>query len=158
MVMGVSGSGKSTVAEHLAAALHGTYLDADEFHPAANVAKQAAGIALTDEDRWPWLDALNAELRGHADDARPVVLACSALRQAYRDRLADGVTGLRVVYLRVSRAELERRLEHRRGHFMPASLLDSQLATLEEPVDAITVDGDRPLDDVVHAALAALTP
>ena len=120
------------------------FLDADDFHPEANVAKMRAGTALTDDDRWPWLDRLAAEIaainarNGHA------VLACSALKQAYRDRLARGGE-LRFVYLKGDRATLASRLAARAGHYMPASLLDSQLATLEEPADAIVIDIRAPI-------------
>ncbi len=139
VVMGVSGSGKTTVAEALAKKFDGLYLDADDFHPAANKAKMAAAIPLTDDDRWPWLDTLNTELQRHAKDKRCVFLACSALRQIYRDRLARNLDGLQFIYLKGSKECIRERMEARKDHFMPAALLDSQFAVLEEPRDAIVV-------------------
>lgn len=137
--MGVSGSGKTTIGRALADELGWTFLDADDFHPQANVAKMAAGVALTDEDRWPWLDRLADELRALDEHGRHVVLACSALKQAYRDRL--GRAGeLRWVYLKGDPQTIEPRLATRTGHYMPLSLLASQFAALEEPGEAIVVD------------------
>lgn len=124
--MGVSGSGKSTVGVLLAERLGVPFTEGDELHPAANVAKMRAGTPLTDADRWPWLAAAGARLV-----AAGGVLSCSALALRYRDRLRELVPGVRFAHLDVPRAELERRLAARRGHFMPASLLDSQLAALE---------------------------
>jgi gluconokinase len=126
LVMGVSGSGKSTVGALLAERLELAFLDADSLHPASNVAKMAHGEPLTDEDRGPWLASVGAWLA----EARGVV-ACSALRRPYRDVLRGHCADLVVFYLEASRALLEQRLTGRSGHFMPASLLDSQLATLE---------------------------
>ena len=137
--MGVSGSGKTTLGRALAEELGWTFLDADDFHPPANVAKMAAGAALSDEDRWPWLDRLADELRTLDGRGRHVVLACSALKQAYRDRLKRAGE-LRWAYLRGDAATIEPRLAARRGHYMPASLLASQFATLEEPAEAIVID------------------
>lgn len=135
--MGVSGSGKSTIASALADRLGMRFADADALHPAANLAKMAAGIPLTDDDRAPWLDAVGAVL-----DGGDVVVACSALTRAYRDRLRVAAPDLALVYLRGSRELLAERMSHR-VHFMPVSLLDSQLATLEEPAadeHAVAVD------------------
>lgn len=154
IVMGVSGCGKSTVAQALAARTGGVYLDADDFHPPANKQKMAAGIPLTDEDRWGWLDALNQELRGRQPGK--TFLACSALKEVYRDRLRAGVPELVFIYLKGSRELIGRRLAARQGHFMPAALLDSQFATLEEPADAIVIDIDRPQDAVEAEALKAI--
>ena len=150
--MGVSGSGKTTVGERLAAALGARFVDADDLHPAANVAKMTDGVPLTDDDRWPWLDAVAAELAGGR-----VVVACSALKRAYRDRLRAAAPDLTLVYLQVERDVLADRMEHRPGHFMPPALLDSQLATLEPPgadEGAVWVDAGQPLEDTV-AELAA---
>jgi gluconokinase len=136
IVMGVSGCGKSTIGQPLAERLGCPFLDADEFHPPANVAKMAAGIPLTDADRWPWLALLNGKLKEH----KSAVLACSALKQSYRDVLAKGLTGCRFVHLRGSLELIRARLAERRHRYMPASLLESQFATLEPPQDAIEVD------------------
>jgi len=137
--MGVSGSGKTTVGRALADDLRWTFIDADDFHPAVNVAKMTAGVALTDEDRGPWLDRLADELAAIEARGGSVVLACSALKRAYRDRLSRS-TMLRWVYLKGDAATIEPRLASRHDHYMPASLLASQFATLEEPDRAMIVD------------------
>jgi len=137
--MGVSGSGKTTIGRVLADELGWTFLDADDFHPPASVAKMAAGMALSDEDRWPWLDRLAGELRALDERRRNVVLACSALKQEYRDRLKRAGE-LRWAYLKGDAATIEPRLAARRDHYMPRSLLASQFATLEEPAEAMIVD------------------
>lgn len=154
--MGVSGCGKSSVASHLASRTDGRFLDADDFHPPANKAKMSAGIPLTDEDRWPWLDVLNGELRAHAGTVRPVFLACSALRQVYRDRLSAGLTTVRFIYLKGSRELIRQRVQSRGDHFMPPALLDSQFAALEEPRDALVAPIDAPLSTVVGTLLPQL--
>jgi len=151
VVMGVSGSGKSTVGASLADALGVPFVDGDALHPAANVAKMAAGIPLDDADRAPWLDAVGAVLA-----AGPVVVACSALKRTYRDRLRAAAPELRLVFLDGSPALLASRMAARPGHFMPASLLDSQLAALERPAPdehAITADIATPVAEIV-ASLA----
>lgn len=153
--MGPSGSGKSTVGVQLAAALGLRFVDADDLHPAANVAKMAAGMPLDDEDRMPWLDLVAATLR---ETPEGVVVACSALARRYRDRIRVGATDAVFVELRVPQTELARRMDARE-HFMPPSLLASQLQTLEhlEPDEpGIVVAGDLPLSDVVDAAAASL--
>jgi gluconokinase len=155
VLMGVSGCGKTTVGRALAQEFGWTFVEADDLHPPANVAKMASGIALTDEDRWPWYDRIVLELRRLADHGRHIVLACSALRQSYRDRLADG-GDVRFVYLKGDAATIEPRLAGRKGHFMPASLLASQFATLEEPDDAIVVDIAQPVPTQVAAIARAL--
>lgn len=152
VVMGVSGCGKSTVALALAEKRGGLFLDADDFHPPANKQKMAAGIPLTDEDRWGWLNALNEELK-RPPESRDVFLACSALREIYREKLRAGLPGLRFIYLKGSREVIARRLGERKGHFMPAALLDSQFATLEEPKDAIVINIDQTPDAVIEEAL-----
>nr|WP_218023370.1 gluconokinase [Nocardia altamirensis] len=157
VVMGVSGSGKSTVGTLLAAALGVEYAEGDDFHPPANVAKMAAGIPLDDADRAPWLDTVAAWLGDRAD--RGGVVTCSALKHAYRDRLRTAAPTAFFVHMAASRAELAHRLADRRGHFMPASLLDSQLAALEplsEDERGTTVDATRPPEELVHAAAAAV--
>lgn len=129
VVMGVSGSGKSTVAGIVAGRLGWDLEEGDDLHPEANVAKMSAGIPLTDDDRWPWLDQVGRWIREHTDAGRPGVITCSALRRRYRDRLrGDHVV---FVHLDGSRETIERRLTARVDHFMPSGLLDSQLATLE---------------------------
>src|SRR5258708_3282081 len=134
VMMGVSGSGKTTVGAALAARLGVGFRDADEFHPAANVAKMSAGTPLTDEDRWPWLDAIGAALAEAGREGRGIVVGCSALKRIYRDRLrAAAHRPIVFVHLTGSRETLETRMLTRKGHFMPASLLASQLATLEPP-------------------------
>jgi gluconokinase len=139
VLMGVCGCGKTTVGEALAKELGWAFLDADDFHPEANVAKMAKSTALTDEDRWPWLDRLVAEMRAVNDRGAHAVLGCSALKQAYRDRLSRAGE-LRWVYLKGDAATIEPRMASRRGHYMPPSLLASQFAALEEPSRAIIVD------------------
>jgi gluconokinase len=139
VIMGVCGCGKTTIGRALADELDWAFLDADEYHPAANVAKMAAGVALSDADRWPWLDRLRQELQSLHAGGRHAVLACSALREAYRDRLDPG-RELKWIYLKGDAATIEPRLASRRGHYMPPSLLASQFAALEEPVGAIVVD------------------
>lgn len=137
--MGVSGSGKTTVGKLLSEALGWEFLDADDFHPPANKEKMARGIPLTDEDRGPWLDAIVETLRDRAGAGRDVLLACSALKQAYRDRLS-AAPGVRFVYLKGDAATLQRRLETRHGHFFRPELLASQLEALEEPKNALSID------------------
>lgn len=139
LLMGVTGSGKTTVGRALAESLGWPFHDGDDFHPAANVAKMAAGIPLTDDDRWPWLDAIAAALAHAGADRGNAVLACSALRQAYRDRLARA-GDVRFVFLKGDPATIAARLAVRSHEYMPPSLLPSQFATLEEPTDALVVD------------------
>lgn len=152
VVMGVSGSGKTTLGKQLAGRLGCEFLDGDDYHPPENVAKMAAGTALTDEDRWPWLAHLNALL----GEPRDAVLACSALKQAYRDRLAQGLARCEFVFLRGSFDLIRERLESRRHRYMPATLLQSQFATLEPPAGAIEVDVGQPPARCIEEILAAL--
>jgi gluconokinase len=136
IVMGVSGAGKTTIGEALARSLGWRFIDADDLHPEANVAKMAAGRPLEDEDRWPWLERLNEILRAEKD----AVLACSALKERYRKRLGRGIDRVLWVYLKGDIELIRSRLGDRRHRYMPASLLESQLAALEPPAAAITVD------------------
>lgn len=159
IVMGVSGAGKSTVAAALAARLGFALEDADAYHPPANIAKMHAGIPLTDDDRWPWLQAIADAIDRKAAAGAPAVIACSALKRTYRDVLVHGRDDVRLVYLKGSRDLIAERLARRSDHFMPASLLDSQFATLEEPAadeNAIVVDIDAPVDDIAGAVVARL--
>lgn len=133
VVMGVSGSGKSTLGQHLAQALDVAYVEGDDLHGPQNVARMAAGIALTDADRQQWLERLSARLARALAAGTGLVVACSALKRSYRDILRRGAPGLRLVYLRGAPELLAQRTAARSGHFMPASLLDSQLATLQPP-------------------------
>ena len=146
--MGVAGCGKSTVAARLARRLGWDFAEADTFHSQANIAKMSSGSPLTDDDRAPWLDAMAAYLGGARAAGRPCVLACSALRRVYRERLAAGNPDVRCVYLQGSYEMIAARLATRRGHYMPASLLASQFATLEEPTadeHAITLPAEGPV-------------
>jgi gluconokinase len=154
VVMGVSGTGKSTVGVALARALDLPFVEGDELHPAANVEKMAAGTPLTDADREPWLDLVAAQLAG-----APVVVACSALRRVYRDRLRRAAPDLRLVYLHGTRELLAERMGRRPGHFMPTSLLDSQLATLEPPApdeNALAMDVILPPAEIVARVVRRL--
>jgi gluconokinase len=157
IVMGVAGSGKTTIAQALATHLGWRFEDGDKFHPASNVAKMRSGHPLTDEDRWPWLRAIAAEVDRTRDAGEHLVVACSALKRVYRDILIEKRTGVRLIYLKGTRDLILQRLRARRGHFMPPELLDSQFATLEEPdpdEDAVVVDVapavDAIVDDIVR--------
>jgi gluconokinase len=140
VVMGVSGSGKTTVGKLLAQALGAEFAEGDAYHPPENIEKMRRGIPLEDADRWPWLQTLAAQIDRWLAAGTPMVLACSALKQSYRDVLAQGRPRMRFVHLEGDKALIRDRLDARRGHYMPASLLDSQIAALEPPIDAITVD------------------
>jgi gluconokinase len=147
VVMGVSGTGKSTIGRALAETLGLPFVEGDDLHPESNVAKMAAGIPLTDADRGPWLDLIAAELD------RPVVVTCSALKRAYRDRLRLAAPDLVLVYLHGAPELLASRMAQRDGHFMPTALLESQLATLEEPAgdeNVIPVDVMLRPDEIVE--------
>jgi len=155
--MGVSGAGKSTVGGLVAGRLGLPFRDADEFHPPANVAKMSAGQPLTDADRWPWLGAIGAHLVAHRGQG--CVVTCSALKRAYRDRLRAAAPELRFVFLHGEVALVAARQAARQGHFMPASLVASQFATLEPPAPeegAIHLDVDAPPEALAEAAIRAL--
>lgn len=156
ILMGVSGVGKTTIGQILSAKLGWPLFDADEFHSPASIEKMRNGSPLDDADRWPWLDRMNAMLREHEARGENVLLACSALKQAYRDRLAGGTTHLQWIYLKGSFAVIRARLEARKGHYMKAGLLESQFATLEEPHDALDIDIDGSSDSIAEAILRRL--
>lgn len=155
VIMGVAGCGKSSVGEALALRLGVPYRDGDDLHTAESVAKMRAGVALADADRWPWLDRVAAVLR----DEAPVIVGCSALKRAYRDRIRAGAGGpVSFVHLAGSRAVIEARMAARTGHYMPVALLDSQFAALEAPGpdEAMTVDIDQALGAIVAVVLRGI--
>jgi gluconokinase len=156
LIMGIAGCGKTTVGQRLATALGWPFFDADDLHPAANIAKMASGQPLDDADRAPWLERLRQLIDEQVAAGTSAVLACSALKQSYRERLLGGCAEARLVYLQASRALLAARLRERAHHFFPAALLDSQLEALEEPEDAIVIDAGLPVPDIVAAIRAAL--
>jgi gluconokinase len=159
VVMGVSGSGKTTVGEGIARAMGWEFAEGDSFHSKANVAKMTAGTPLTDEDRWPWLRDIGAWLGEHEAAGRSAVVTCSALRRVYRDLLRDQRPDVRFCHVHADAEVLQERLDHRTGHYMPPSLLPSQLATLEpleadEPGVMVSVAGSP--EEIVDRALDAL--
>jgi gluconokinase len=161
VVMGVTGSGKSVIGAALARSLGVEFVDGDDFHSPANVARMASGIPLTDEDRAEWLGALAGNIREASDAGRSIVVACSALKRRYRDILRAGVPELKFILLEGSRRLIAERLARRAGHFMPPSLLDSQLATLEEPTPeegAWVFDISRTPDEIVAGIVARAAP
>ncbi|MCW4457916.1 gluconokinase [Microbacterium sp. MPKO10] len=159
VVMGVSGSGKSTVGAQLAEVLDVPFIDGDGLHPESNIEKMAAGTPLTDTDRWPWLAEVGRVLRDSGESGEGAVVACSALRRAYRDAILDAAPDALFVHLTGDHDVLARRMSGRSDHFMPTTLLDSQIDTLE-PLDSdepgITIDIDQSVDGVVEAARAQI--
>jgi len=155
LLMGTTGAGKTTVGKLLAARLGWTFLDADDFHPQANVEKMKHGIPLTDADRLPWLEAIHTELVRLSAAGDNVVLACSALKQSYRDQLSAGLE-MPIVYLRGSYDEMRRHIERRHGHFAGESILAGQFADLQEPQDALVLDVSRTPDELAAAVIARL--
>ncbi|MGW0944659.1 gluconokinase [Streptomyces sp. NPDC002623] len=157
VVMGVAGTGKTTIGPLLAARLGVPYAEGDDFHPQANIAKMSAGTPLDDDDRWPWLDAIGAWADGRAGLGG--VVSCSALKRSYRDRLRASAPGVVFVHLAGDRALIEDRMAHRQGHFMPTALLDSQFATLQ-PLQAdeagVVVDVSGSPEDIAGRAMTAL--
>jgi len=153
--MGVAGSGKTTVGQLLAARLGWPFADGDDYHPDANVLKMRNGIPLTDEDRQPWLDRLRALITSWIASGKSGILACSALKGKYRDSL-EGNDAVRFVYLKADLELLRQRLQQRTGHYMKSDMLESQLAALEEPAEALTVDASRAPEEIVGTIVAAL--
>lgn len=159
ITFGVSGSGKTTVAEVLAKRLGWNFVDGDAFHPAVNVEKMRSGTPLTDDDRWPWLKAIAAEIARRRATKDRVVIACSALKRAYRDILVDRHPDVLLVHMKGSRELIMSRLAPRQGHYFPASLLDSQFATLEEPdasENALNILIDKDVDAIVDEIVRVL--
>jgi carbohydrate kinase (thermoresistant glucokinase family) len=159
VLMGVSGCGKSTVGKLLAQQLGGRYEEGDSFHPESNVEKMRAGHPLTDEDRGPWLEAIATEIDRIRAEGAHIVLGCSALKRRYRDVIAGGRADVRIVYLKGSRELIGERIARRKHHYMPASLLDSQFAALEEPTPdehAITVSVAPEPEEIVADILSKL--
>jgi gluconokinase len=155
VVMGTTGAGKSTVGKLLAARLDWAFLDADDFHPSANIEKMKHGIPLTDADRLPWLANTHAELLRLRQAKQDVVLACSALKQSYRDQLSAGLD-FRVVYLRGTYEQMRRHIEARHGHFAGEAILAGQFADLEEPSDALVLDVSHSPEQLVAEAVRLL--
>jgi gluconokinase len=157
LVMGVTGSGKTTVGKLLAQRMGWIFLDADDFHSSENREKMHRGIPLSDGDRAPWLDAIHDELLRRNGDGENIVLACSALKQEYRDMLGTGLD-MKIVYLRETAAQLHRNLATRKNHFAGEDLVPSQLAALEEPAGAITEDISHTPEEIVDDICARLIP
>ena len=156
VLMGVSGVGKTTVGERLAADLDWPFYEGDDFHPRSNLDKMDRGIPLTDADRAPWLDRLRSLIERHLQAGEPAILTCSALKAAYRDRLKQGDEAVRFVYLQAGADQIRARMEARSDHYMPVDLLASQFETLEEPTDALTVDASAPPAAVVERIRSGL--
>lgn len=155
VLMGVTGAGKTTVGQRLADALGWPFLEGDELHPPGNIDKMRRGIPLTDADRAPWLERLRARIERYLAHDQPAVVASSALREAYRERLRADPGAVRFVYLKGDPALLRHRLETRPGHFMKPPLLGTQLALLEEPADALVIDAALPVEEIVPRIRAA---
>jgi gluconokinase len=161
VVMGVAGSGKTTIGEKLAEQLGWAYEDGDRFHPKRNVEKMSAGQPLTDEDRWPWLQAIADEIDRVCSRGGYVVISCSALKRAYRDVLVHGRDDVRIVYLVGTQDLIASRLAARKGHFMPPTLLQSQFKTLQPPgpdENPVTVSIDAPVEEIVDDIVRKLAP
>jgi gluconokinase len=146
--MGVSGCGKTAVGERLSQGLGLPFYDGDDFHPAENIAKMAQGIPLDDEDRRPWLRALNKLIQKHLAEGRSLVLACSALKQAYRDQLSQGNPNTLFIYLKGDFDLIYTRMQERAGHYMKAEMLRSQIEALEEPTGALVIDIHQDIDTI----------
>lgn len=160
IIMGVSGSGKSTVGSRLAAELGAPFYDGDDFHPPQNVAKMAQGLPLNDDDRAPWLARLRDLIAQHLARGEAAVVACSALKASYREQLGQGTPGVRLVYLHGSPELLRARMAARQGHFMKAQMLESQFATLEPPSaqEALILSAEEGVADLVEQIRSATPP
>lgn len=159
VMMGVSGCGKSAVGEPVAEGLSLPFIEGDAFHPTANVERMASGLPLEDEHRWGWLDAIGAAIAEHMRGGKGVVVSCSALKRKYRDRLRGYYPDILFVYLKIDRETAHQRVGHRKGHFMPDVLVESQFAALEPPgadEQAWTMDGKRTIDDLVADIVASV--
>jgi carbohydrate kinase (thermoresistant glucokinase family) len=156
IIMGVSSSGKTSVGQALAGRLGWDFYDADDFHPPANIAKMAHGIPLNDEDRRPWLAALHDLVAGSLQAGKPGVLACSALKESYRQVLLAGNAGIQIVYLKGDYALILARMAQRKGHYMKPDMLRSQFETLEPPRQALTIEIDQPVEAIVEQIVSAL--
>jgi gluconokinase len=153
VIMGVTASGKTTIGTRSSKRLGWPFYDADEFHPPANIAKMSRGEPLTDADREPWLKALHDKMAEEEHAGRGAIFACSALKAVYRDILRDGLSTVRFVFLKGDPDVLQSRLDHRKGHFMPRTMLPSQIAALEEPEpgEALVLDAAKPPNELVDA-------
>lgn len=159
VIMGVSGSGKTTIGRALAERLGWPYKEGDELHPRANVEKMSRGIPLTDEDRWPWLQLVAQWIDGQLAKGEPGIITCSLLKRSYRDLVIDARKGVKLLYLRGDKHVIAERMAQRKGHFMPPALLDSQFATLEEPgpdEHPLIVEVHGSVDDAVTCAVKLL--
>ena len=157
IVMGVSGSGKTSVGKSLARHLGWDFYDADDFHPPENIAKMASGIPLDDSDRAPWLASLHDLISSSLKADRPGVLACSALKERYRQQLVDGNDGVQIVYLKGSYDLIWSRMERRTDHYMKPHMLKSQFDNLEEPTNALTMDISMSVDDMVQKIISTMS-
>jgi gluconokinase len=157
IVMGVSGSGKTSVGKSLADHLGWNFYDADHFHPPENITKMANGIPLDDSDRTPWLAALHNLIASSLKEDRPGVLACSALKERYRQQLLEGNEGVQLIYLKGSYDLIWSRMEKRTDHYMRPHMLKSQFEALEEPVRALTIDISAPVADIVHEIISNMS-
>jgi len=156
IVMGVAGSGKTTVGELLAQRLGWSFYDADTFHPAENIAKMASGTPLNDSDRAPWLAALHALISTSLKEDRPGVLACSALKKSYRQQLLEGNEEVQFVYLKGSYDLIWSRISQRNDHYMKPQMLQSQFEALEEPTNALTFDVSMPVEEIVEGIVRGI--
>ena len=161
VVMGVSGCGKTSVGRAIAEATGWTFIEGDDLHPPANREKMASGTPLDDGDRWPWLDAIASAARAIDREGGSVVVACSALKRIYRERLGCAGASVKFIHLAGDRDTILKRMQARSDHFMPPGLLDSQLATLEPPdgeENALGFDIELPAEDIAHQAVLAINP